>query len=96
MSPPPSALTSPTPMTIRTSADFFSGAANLNHPFGKELAKVHEVAVDFGAGALLLDEEEREMLKRGLGKFTADEYLEEIAGLGVFDDDLGPFARPWI
>lgn len=83
--------------TVRNSADIFNGAADPNHPFGKELAQVNEVAEDFGATSMLLDEEEQELLNQGLCKFGVSDYLDEIAGLyGVLDDHLGPLSRPWI
>jgi len=68
------------------------------HPFGKELAQVNEVAEEFGATSAVLEEEEREILSKGLRKFDVEEYLDEIAGLygGVFDDKLGPMSKPWI
>ena len=68
------------------------------HPFGKELAQVNEVAEEFGATARLLDEEEQEILSKGLYKFTVEEYLDEIVGLygGIFDGELGPMSDPWI
>jgi hypothetical protein len=68
------------------------------HPFGKELAQVNEVAEEFGATARLLDEEEQEILSKGLHKFGVEDYLDEIAGLygGIFDDKLGPMSKPWI
>ena len=68
------------------------------HPFGKELAQVNEVAEEFGATARILDEEEQDLLNKGLHKFRVEDYLDEIAGLygGIFDDKLGPIANPWI
>jgi hypothetical protein len=68
------------------------------HPFGKELAQVNEVAEEFGATSRLLEEEEQEILSKGLHKFGVEDYLDEIAGLygGVFDDHLGPMSKPWI
>lgn len=68
------------------------------HPFGKELAQVNEVAEEFGATARLLDEEEQEILSKGLRKFAVEDYLDEIAGLygGIFEGKLGPMSKPWI
>lgn len=68
------------------------------HPFGKELAQVNEVAEEFGATERLLEEEEQEILNKGLHKFGVEDYLDEIAGLygGIFDGKLGPLSKPWI
>jgi hypothetical protein len=93
MSPPPSSI----PEKPRNSAEFF-GASSENHPFGKELAKVNEVAEDFGAASSVIDEEERELLSKGFYKFTVEDYLDEIAGLygGVLDNKLGPVGNPFV
>lgn len=92
MSPPPSTI----PEKPRNSAEFF-GAGEDTHPFGKELAKVNEVAEEFGA-ASVIDEEEQELLSKGYHKFTVEDYINEIAGLygGVLDDKLGPVGNPFI
>lgn len=76
----------------------FNTSADLSHPFGKELAQVNEIAEEFGATARLLDEEEQEMMSKGLCKFNVEDYLDEIAGLygGIFEDQLGSMAKPWI
>lgn len=93
MSPPPSTI----PDKPRNSAEFF-GATEEAHPFGKELAKVNEVAEEFGATSTVIDEEERELLSKGFHKFTVDDYINEIAGLygGVLDNKLGPVGNPWV
>lgn len=93
MSPPPSSI----PDRPRNSAEFF-GTSEEAHPFGNELAKVNEVAEEFGAGPTVLDDEERELLSKGYQKFTVEDYLDEIAGLygGVLDNKLGPVGNPWI
>jgi len=95
MSPPPTIISKP---TVRRSVDIFNSAADPNHPFGRELAQVNEIAEEFGATTAVLDEEEQEILSKGLCKFGVDEYINEIAGLygGVFEDRLGPIANPWI
>lgn len=88
MSPPPITLSRP---ASRQEPD-------ADHPFSNELAQVDEVAEEFGIASSILDEEEREMLSRGLKKFEAQDYMDEIAELwgGVFEDQLGPMAKPWI
>lgn len=93
MSPPPTTLDKP---RLRTSDDM---TVDPDHPFGKELAKVNEIAEEFGATAGLMEEEEQEILSKGLRKFSVEDYINEIAGLyvgGVFDDRLGPMANPWM
>jgi len=53
------------------------------HPFGNELAKVSEIAEDYGISKetlIVVDEEEQELLSRGLFKFRAEDYMSEIHG----------------
>ncbi|KAL4944032.1 hypothetical protein BDV06DRAFT_120376 [Aspergillus oleicola] len=61
------------------------------HPFGKELEQVNEVVEEFG-GAPLFDEEERILHRKGLKKFSVNDYLVEIEDLrgNIFNDRLGP------
>ena len=89
MSPPPISLSRPASRQEQEGVD---------HPFSKELAQVNEVAEEFGITSSILDEEEREMQAKGLMKFGAQDYMDEIADLwgGVFEDQLGSMARPWI
>lgn len=95
MSPPPTTLTKP---TTCNSTDIFTKAGDPNHPFGRELAQVNEIAEEFGATARLLDEEEQDIMSKGLCKFGVEDYLDEIAGLygGIFEDQLTSLAKPWI
>ena len=67
-----------------------------NHPFGRELAKVDEVAETFGSAGMLIDDEEQEMQAKGLRKFTVSDYLAEITGLtgGIYEDQIG--LNPWM
>ncbi|EXJ55522.1 hypothetical protein A1O7_08450 [Cladophialophora yegresii CBS 114405] len=92
LSPPPTSITKP------AMRDAVESSMLSPHPFGKELAQVNEVAEEFGATARILDEEEQEILSKGLHKFGVEDYLDEIAGLygGIFDDKLGPMSNPWI
>ncbi|KAH8803110.1 hypothetical protein F5884DRAFT_681992 [Xylogone sp. PMI_703] len=55
------------------------------HPFGNELAKVSEIAEEFGVKDKMqvIDQEEQEMISRGLFKFCAEDYIKEIQGLFV-------------
>ncbi|TPX11421.1 uncharacterized protein E0L32_007840 [Thyridium curvatum] len=60
-----------------------------SHPFGHELAQVSELAEEYAVAATsshaanrhrlpTVDEEEQELLQKGLRKFTANDYLSEI------------------
>jgi len=94
MWPPP--LNSPrsTP-TIRASQEIFKPEV---HPFSKELEQVNEVAEEFGSPHVL-DEEEMILSRKGLYKFTVDDYLIEIEELygSIFDDKLGSASsNPWL
>lgn len=53
------------------------------NPFGQELAKVSELAEDFGLQGKLhiLDEEEQELETKGLCKLRPEDYLAEVHGL---------------
>jgi hypothetical protein len=88
MSPPPTALAGPG----------IFGAADPSSPFVKELAQVDEVAEEFGLVSTNFVKEEQDLISRGLRKFGAEDYLEEIRGLceGVFEDKLAPMGNPWI
>lgn len=65
------------------------------HPFGAELAQVAEMAEEI-AGFKSVDVEEEYMLARGLRRFRAEDYLEEIWQGGVFEDQLPAFSAGWI
>ncbi|RDA84673.1 hypothetical protein CP532_3518 [Ophiocordyceps camponoti-leonardi (nom. inval.)] len=58
-------------------------AAADGHPFGQELAKVKELAEEFGVDDRLpvIDEEQQYLDARGLIKLSADEYLGAIHSL---------------
>lgn len=84
---------------VRNSADIFGGAAiDPDHPFGNELAQVNEVAEEFGGVSALMDEEEEEMKIKGLMRFKAEDYVNEILGLwgGAYEGRLTGMASPWI
>lgn len=97
MSPPPIDIVKQTSSVVRDTRDMFSSRASepSAHPFSRELAKVEEVAERFGATSIVLDEEENEMMSKGLQKFSVDDYLAEITGLtgGIYDDRLN--INPW-
>ncbi|OBT39742.1 hypothetical protein VE00_09855 [Pseudogymnoascus sp. WSF 3629] len=71
----------------RSSLDFFSPSApafdSTANPFTNELAQVRELAEEYSGGASrrALSEEEEDLYRRGLCKFSAEEYVEEIRGL---------------
>lgn len=71
-----------------------------SHPFGHELAQVTELAEEYGVmeKVHVIDEEEQELARRGLRKFTAEDYLGEIQGLfSSFFAEARPMAPPvWI
>lgn len=104
MSPPPTDIVASTDAAIsRDTVAIFSPASSRPasekpHPFGRELAKVDEVAEGFGAAGsgMVLDEEEQEMAARGLHKFSVDDYVAELTGLtgGIYEDKLT--LNPWI
>ena len=95
MSPPPTAITGAN--VVRNSADMFSSAVDHSHPFGQELAQVSEVAEEFGAAAIL-DQEEREMMDKGLQKFGVEDYMTEIEAMfgSVFQGGYHMAASAWI
>ncbi len=74
-SPPPTRSSPRNRRTIERS--------EIQHPFGPELAQVTEIAEDYGVREKLniMEEEELELISRGLCKFRPEDYLSEIQGL---------------
>jgi hypothetical protein len=70
------------------------------HPFGPELAQVTEIAEEYGIKEQLNEvaAEEQELAAKGLSKFSANDYLNEIHGLFTnFFLDTKPMATAmWI
>jgi len=70
------------------------------HPFGNELAQVSELAEEYGAQQKIqvIDEEEQELLSRGLFKFHAEDYVNEIHGLflNAFGESRPAMTSMWI
>ncbi|KFY37619.1 hypothetical protein V494_04693 [Pseudogymnoascus sp. VKM F-4513 (FW-928)] len=70
-----------------TSTDFFSPSApafdSTANPFGNELAQVRELAEEYSGGATrrALSEEENDLFSKGLCKFSAADYMNEIQDL---------------
>jgi len=97
MTPPPNSLSNAS--YARSSLDMFAGKVESNHPFGKELEQVNELAEEFGVSDVaVFDEEEEYLVSHGLMKFGAEDYVTEIQGLfgGVFEDKLLPVGSGWI
>ncbi|KAL9604827.1 MAG: hypothetical protein Q9219_000275 [cf. Caloplaca sp. 3 TL-2023] len=94
---PPVAIHSPV-LPARSSIDMFSGNPEPDHPFGAELAQVHELAEEISANeATVLDQEEQYLIDNGLCKFSVDDYLSEIQDFfGVHGSPYGPFSTAWI
>jgi len=72
----------------RDSINMFSANPEIveSHPFGNELAQVTELAEEYGVQGEMkvIDEEEQELLSKGLFKFGADDYMNEI--MDLFED----------
>jgi len=82
--------------SARASVDMFSNQPEPNHPFGAELTKVNELAEEIGArDVLILDDEEQFLTERGLYKFGAEEYVDEIQGL-FGGNPFSSFNSVWI
>ena len=71
------------------------------HPFGPELAQVSEIAEEYGITKekmAIIDEEEQDLVSRGLFKFRAEDYMSEIHGLfaSAFGDARPTIPTMWI
>lgn len=71
------------------------------HPFGHELAQVSEIAEEYGITKeklAVVDEEETELVSKGLFKFRAEDYISEIHGLFMtaFGDAKAARSALWI
>ena len=91
--------------TARSSINMFSSHVDTmeshSHPFGKELAQVSEIAEEYGISQetlAVVDEEEKELVSRGLFKFRAEDYISEIHGLFIsaFGDSRPAMSSMWI
>ncbi|RYP92488.1 hypothetical protein DL770_001354 [Monosporascus sp. CRB-9-2] len=73
------------PVATRSSPSQRKAAGRMEnkHPFGLELAQVTEIAEDYGVKEKLsvIDEEEQELISRGLYRFRPEDYMSEIQGL---------------
>jgi hypothetical protein len=74
-------------------------ASPVPHPFGNELAQVTELAEEYGVqgNMAVIDEEEQELVNRGLFKFDAADYMSEIESyfIAAFRDPV-PMQTMWI
>lgn len=96
LEPPPLSASRASSQDSPTDASFQPEEA---HPFGKELEQVNEVAEEFGGSTRAMSEEERILLRKGLKKFSVNDYLAEVDNVygSIFDDQLGPIsAGPWL
>jgi len=93
--------------TARSSINMFSRTIDTietqleQHPFGPELAQVSEIAEEFGISKerlAFVDEEEKELVSKGLFKFRAEDYMSEIHGLfmSTFFDPKPTMSAMWI
>ncbi|KAI1190693.1 hypothetical protein F5B17DRAFT_51498 [Nemania serpens] len=79
----PMPISSPTSAITSTPGPRFRRGTDANesqHPFGQELAKVSELAEELGVKDKLqdFDDEEGQLIAKGLRKFRAEDYLAEI------------------
>lgn len=63
---------------------------NTGHPFEVELAQVKEMTEELGL--CVRDAEEEFMDAHGLRRWRAEDYVREIFGGGVFEDEIGVVA----
>ncbi|KAI0101623.1 hypothetical protein GGR51DRAFT_563312 [Nemania sp. FL0031] len=96
ITPTPAVPTSPTPRFRRPTDTHES-----QHPFGQELAKVSELAEELGVKDKLqdFDDEEGQLIAKGLRKFQAEEYLAEIHELllnFMVPEPIAPQQPVWI
>ncbi|KAI1383345.1 uncharacterized protein F4822DRAFT_74820 [Hypoxylon trugodes] len=75
----PPMVTSPPPARPTFRRDL----SDTQHPFGPELAQVSELAEELGVKEKMqiIDEEEQELISRGLCRFRPEDYLAEVQGL---------------
>ncbi|KAE8452196.1 hypothetical protein EG329_001663 [Mollisiaceae sp. DMI_Dod_QoI] len=93
----------PSTSTARSSINMFSASIDSaeHNPFGNELAQVSEIAEEYGISKeklAVVDEEEQELVSRGLFKFRAEDYMSEIQGLflSAFGDARPTMSSMWI
>ncbi|KAI0854439.1 hypothetical protein F5Y00DRAFT_7346 [Daldinia vernicosa] len=94
--PMPPVVTSPPPARPTFRRDY----SEAQHPFGNELAQVSELAEELGVKDKMqvIDEEEQELLARGLYSFRPEDYLAEVQGLFAtfFKPEPAEMQQVWI
>ncbi|KAI1659886.1 hypothetical protein F4813DRAFT_327421 [Daldinia decipiens] len=94
--PMPPVVTSPPPARPTFRRDY----SDAQHPFGNELAQVSELAEELGVKDKMqvIDEEEQELLARGLCSFRPEDYLAEVQGLFAtfFKPEPAEIEQVWI
>ncbi|KAI0135220.1 hypothetical protein F4814DRAFT_444039 [Daldinia grandis] len=94
--PMPPVVTSPPPARPTFRRDY----SEAQHPFGNELAQVSELAEELGVKdkMQIIDEEEQELLARGLCSFRPEDYLAEVQGLFAtfFKPEPAEIQQVWI
>ncbi|KAI1209095.1 uncharacterized protein F4807DRAFT_109980 [Annulohypoxylon truncatum] len=92
----PSMVTSPPPARPNFRRDY----SDTQHPFGQELAQVSELAEELGVKEKMqvIDEEEQELIAKGLRSFRPEDYLAEVQGLFAtfFKPEPAAMAPVWI
>ncbi|CAJ2501447.1 Uu.00g043000.m01.CDS01 [Anthostomella pinea] len=83
MASSPSGPSATSPLASRPSFRRPAEQLEMQHPFGHELAQVSELAEELGVKDKFqaIDEEEQQLLAKGLYQFRAEDYLTEIKGL---------------
>lgn len=94
-------MSSPKNSISTTRSSINTVAVNADHPFGSELAQVSELAEEYGISKekmSIVDEEEQELILRGLFKFRAEDYMSEIQGLflSAFGETKPKMSAMWI
>ncbi|KAI0012155.1 hypothetical protein F4779DRAFT_614866 [Xylariaceae sp. FL0662B] len=96
--PPVPPVTSP-PST-RASFRRTNEHTEAQHPFGNELAQVSELAEELGMreDLQMIDEEEQQLISKGLYRFRPEDYLAEVQGLfsTFFKQELAESQAVWI
>lgn len=88
--------------TSRSSVNMFSPNPDTveTHPFGNELAQVSELVEEYTTSKeklAVVDEEEQDLVSKGLHKFGADEYMSELQGLFISAfGDMPKMSTVWI
>jgi len=77
---------------------FSANPETTEHPFGNELAQVSELAEEYSKTKLtVVDEEELELISKGLLKFGAEDYMSELQGLFINAfGDMPKMSTVWI